>query len=363
MKKLLVGFVALGFAASFIALLSVRSRTRNPSQAEDFAHLQHRDVPAALWASPEFSFKANTGEVVSKQSLTGRPYIANFIFTTCRTVCPLMTAKMVRVQRELKDAPMRFVSFSVDPATDTAEVLAKYAEQWNPGEKRWVLLETTPPGLAAVVSGFHVTVQKTDAGVDPIMHSSVMLLVDERGVVRGIYDSEDPADFRALIAASRVLLGSTAPSPAKEARSGEVLFHEFSCSNCHAHPELAPPLGGLVGRKRTLENGLVATADLTYIKESLVAPDAKRVQGYPLRMPTYYELATPAELDALAAYVAALPEEAPEADAVVAVDPVCHMKVRVSDTALHLSADGGTTYFCSAWCKQRFAENPDAYRK
>src|SRR5690606_5040280 len=155
MKKLLVAVVALGFAASFIALLSIRQRTRNPVQAEDFAHLQHRDVPRALWPSPDFSFKAHTGEAVSKQSLTGRPYIANFIFTTCRPGCPLRPAKMVRVQRELKDAPLRFVSFSVDPATDTAEVLAHYGEQWNPDEKRWLLLETTPEGLADVVAGFH----------------------------------------------------------------------------------------------------------------------------------------------------------------------------------------------------------------
>lgn len=364
MKKLLVGLAVLGIAASFIALLSIRNRTRNPTQAEDFAHLQKPAVPAALWASPEFSFPAHTGETVSKQSLTGRPYVANFIFTTCRTVCPLMTSKMVRLQRELKDAPMRFISFSVDPENDTKEVLAKYAESWNPAEKRWLLLETTPPTLDAVVKGFHVTAQKTDAGIDPIMHSSVLLLVDERGVVRGVYDSEDPADFRALITASRVLVGSTAPASSKEARSGEVLFHEFSCSNCHAHPDLAPALGGLIGKRRTLENGLVVTADLAYVKESIVAPDAKRVQNYPLHMPTYYELATVEEIDALAKYVAGLPEEKADEEGSVAVDPVCHMKVRVTPTALQHTVDGGeTTYFCSAWCKQRFAENPDAYRK
>lgn len=363
MKKLLVLLVSLGFAASFIALLSIRSRTRNPTQAEDFAHLPNRDAPKALWASPEFSFKAHTGETVSKQSLLGRPYIANFIFTTCRTICPLMTAKMVRVQRELKDQPLRFVSFSVDPEIDTAEVLAHYAEQWSPDEKRWLLLETTPPGLAAVTSGFHVTAQKTDAGIDPIMHSSVLVLVDERGVVRGVYDSEDPVDFRALITATRILLGTPSPTPNKQARTGEVLFHEFSCSNCHSHAELAPPLGGLIGRRRTLENGLVVTADATYLKESIIVPDAKRVQGFPLRMPTYFELATPEELDALVAYVAALPPEE-ETAAKVEIDPVCHMKVRVSETALHLDVDGGSpVYFCSGWCKQRYAENPDAYRK
>lgn len=359
MKKLLVVLVALGFAGSFVVLLSMRSRTRNPTQAEDFAHLPRAERPAALWAAPDFAFRAHTGQTVTRQTLSGQPYVANFIFTTCRTVCPLMTAKMVRLQRELPGLSVRFVSFSVDPEHDTVEALAAYAKQWNPGEERWLLLETTAPGLEAVAKGFHVTAQKTDGGLDAVMHSAVFVLVDERGVVRGVYDSEDPADFRAMKAAARALAGDDAPAPVRELRSGEVLFHEFSCSNCHSNPDLAPPLGGLVGRRRTLDNGLLVTADAAYIKESIVVPDARRVQGYPLKMPSYYELATLEELDALVQYVTALPPEDAADEGSTAVDPVCHMKVRVSPTALH----EGDVYFCSKWCQQRYTENPDAYRK
>lgn len=365
MKKVLVGLVALGFAASFIVFLTMRGRTRAPTQAEDFAHLPRKEVPPALWGSPDFSFRAHTGETVTRESLTGQPYVANFIFTTCRTVCPLMTAKMVRLQRQLVDVPMRFVSFSVDPDIDTAEVLAMYAKQWHPEEKRWLLLETTPPTLDAVVKGFHVVAQRTDGGLDAVMHSAVFVLVDARGVVRGVYDSEDPEDFKALAAAARVLTSSAPEAPAHAARSGEELFHEFTCSNCHERAELAPPLGGLVGQRRTLENGLLATADATYIKESIVAPEAKRVNGYPLKMPSYAGLATLEELDALVDYVSKLPPPtAVAADVDVAIDPVCHMKVRVTADALSHTVDGGEpTYFCSAWCQKRFAENPDAYRR
>ena len=120
MKQVLVILGVLGISASFIVLLSIRRAIREPSQMEDYAHVQRSDSPAPLFTSPDFSFKAQTGEQVTKASLAGQPYVANFIFTTCRTVCPLLTSKMVRLQRELPGAPLRFVSFSVDPEHDTA---------------------------------------------------------------------------------------------------------------------------------------------------------------------------------------------------------------------------------------------------
>lgn len=367
MKQLAVVALAVLLAVSMGVLVFARNKRHAPSEAEDYAHLPKKpEQLPALFASPEFSFKDHRGAPVTRASLLGQPYVANFVFTTCRTVCPLLTAKMVRLQRDLKDVPLRFVSFSVDPEHDTAEVLARYAEQWNPSEGRWHLLETTPAGLTAVAEGFHVTAQRTDAGLDKVMHSAVFVLVDGRGVVRGVFDSEDAEDFQALTRAARTLAGGgEAPKPSAEPRTGEVLYHELSCANCHEHPELAPPLGGLLGQKRELETRLIVTADEAYVRESIVAPVAKRVAGYPLMMPSYAGHLSNAELDGLVKYVLALPSpSAPTPDVAVEVDPVCHMKVRVTENALSLELDGGAkVYFCSAWCKARYAENPDAYRR
>jgi protein SCO1/2 len=367
MKQVVVVAFAVLLAVSMAVLVMARDRRHAPSEAEDYAHLPKKtDQLPALYASPDFSFRNQQGEPVTKASLAGQPYVANFVFTTCRTVCPLLTAKMVRLQRDLPGVPMHFVSFSVDPEHDTVEALAKYAEQWNADEQRWQLLETSDEGLAKLTEGFHVTAQKTDGGVDAVMHSAVFMLVDGQGVVRGVYDSEDPEDFKKLAGAARTLAGGgQAPKVATAPRSGEVLYHELSCSNCHAHPELAPQLGGLLGRKRELETRAIITADEAYVRESIVAPVAKRVAGFPLMMPSYAGHVSDEELGALVKYVIALPEPVAAAtDVKVAVDPVCHMQVRVTETALSFAVDGGETqYFCSAWCKARYAENPDAYRK
>ncbi len=358
MKRALLLAVFVAMAASFTVLLVARERTHSPSQAEDFAHLPRPENPSALWPSPDFAFTAHNGKTVSKASLAGRPYIANFIFTSCRTVCPLLTAKMVRLQRELAQAPLRFVSFSVDPDHDSLSALAAYAQQWNADETRWSLLATTPEGLKAVASGFHITAEPVDGGVDAVLHSAVFILVDGRGVVRGVFDLEDAKDFRALVQNARSLLGASTPAPPTQPRSGEVLYHELSCANCHERAELAPPLGGLLGRRRTLETGLLVTADEGYFKESILAPLAKRVAGFPLQMPSYAGHLSMAELDELVKYLLTLPApSALDAEVSVAIDPVCHMKVRKTPNALH----SGEVYFCSEWCQARFTENPDAY--
>ncbi len=356
MKQLLVILGVLGISASFVLLLSIKRTIREPTQLEDFAHVPRSDSPPALFTSPEFAFKAQTGEAVTKSSLSGQPYIANFIFTTCRTVCPLLTSKMVRLQRELPGLPVRFVSFSVDPEHDTVAALAAYARQWNANEKRWLLLETTPPGLAAIASGFHIVADRTDGGLDAVMHSAVFVLVDQYGVVRGVFNSEESEDFKALLRDARALAGAPFIPSAVEGprKTGEVLFHELSCANCHEHPELAPPLGGLFGQRRELETRLLVTADEAYVRESIVAPAAKRVAGYPLMMPSYAGHVTSEELNELVKFIATLPPPTTNPDGVTAIDPVCHMKVRV--------IDGGLPAFCSDWCRARFAENPDAYR-
>lgn len=362
MKKLFGALFGLSLVASLAVLWVARGRHHAPVTAEDFAHLPKGPTPKALFVAPPFSFTAHTGAVTSGQTLRGEPYVANFIFTTCRTVCPMLTAKLVRLQRALPGVPVRFVSFSVDPEHDTPEVLAAYAMHWNASEPRWTLLSTTPQGLAAVAEGFHVTAQKTDGGLDAVMHSSVFVLVDAQGVVRGIYDSDEAADFVALQAAVHALTRTAAP-PAPEERSGEVLFHELSCANCHQNEALAPPLGGLVGRRVELESGLLVTADEAYVRESLLAPGAKRVKGYPLQMPSYAGQLTDAELARLVQFTVQLTPDLREvADVRVATDPVCHMKVRVTADALSDVGDGGAPrYFCSEWCRARYRENPGAY--
>ena len=354
---MLVGVLAL-LTMGFLAYVKLRTPP-SLERAEALAHAEKKTL-APLVQVPAFAFPDQLGVTVTTPSLVGKPWVANFIFTTCRTICPLLTAKMVQLQRSLKDVDVRFVSFSVDPEHDTPAVLAAYAQKWAPDERRWQLLSTDVKTLPSIAAGFHVTAEKNVPGeLDPIIHSSVFVLVDASGMVRGVFDSEHREDVKALERAVRTLAGAPTPPPEQGAPSGVELYHSLSCATCHEAPELAPALFGRAGSRVAFDNGLVATFDADYVKESMLMPEAKRARGYPLHMPAFDQLSGEALL-VLTKYVLETPAEepVPTTDVPVEVDPVCHMKVRATADALAFEHQGHRFVFCSKHCLTRFAATP-----
>ncbi|MBM4380333.1 MAG: SCO family protein [Deltaproteobacteria bacterium] len=362
MNKLL-GAVGVSALLTVVGLWLLRERLAASAQrpAEAYAEQGAKQRLEPLWPVPGFALQDQSGRTVTAQSLRGRTWVLNFIFTQCRTVCPLLTAKMVQLQRRLEGADVAFVSLSVDPEHDTPEVLAAYAQRWAPREQRWTLLATTPELLPALARDFHVLAEKGKAtDPDPIIHSSVFLLVDREGMVRGAFDSELPEDFAALERGVRTLAALPAAAPLPDLPPEEQ-YHALACANCHERPELAPSLFGRAGTQRELDNSLRVTFDEAYVLESLLAPDAKRVRGYPLRMPGYEGQLTAAQLDALTRWILSRPavgEQAPDAE--VATDPICQMKVRVTPDALSAVIGGKTHYFCADSCRRRFVAEPSA---
>ncbi len=358
--------LVLGTSALLTVALLVAVRFAGPpkaSRAEAFAEQGPAQKLEAMWAAPDFAFVDDRNVTVTRQALVGKVWVANFVFTQCRTICPLLTSKMVQLMRRLPGVDARFVSFSVDPEHDTPAVLSAYRQRWAADEPRWTLLATTQATLPQLAAGFHVTATPGAAGdLDPIMHSGVFVLVDKQGVVRGVFDSEHAADFQALERGVRVLAGEPG-RVVDEPTDAVSLYHALSCASCHENEALAPKLVGLVGSKRELDTGIRVTFDDAYVRESLLSPDAKRLRGYPLRMPSYDGLVSGAALDTLVSWLLR-PGSAVDAGSSpveVAEDPVCHMQVRVTADALKSERDGGAVYFCSSHCQRRFDDNPAAF--
>jgi len=114
---------------------------------------------------PSFSLVAQTGQVVSREAFQGKAWIANFIFTSCRTTCPRQTATMAQLQRDLASEPdVRLVSITVDPDHDTPEVLTGYAERFHVDPHRWLFLTGEEKAIYTLAqNGFHLA-----AGVVPV---------------------------------------------------------------------------------------------------------------------------------------------------------------------------------------------------
>jgi protein SCO1/2 len=151
---------------------------------------------------PPFSLTERSGKTITNNDLLGKIWVADFIFTTCPSSCPLVTANMVKLQKAVAaDPQVQLVTFTVDPQDDTPPVLAAYAKSYGADPNRWWFL-TGPekPLYSLIQNGFYQVVQDNRGqplqdGQLIVTHSTKLALVDADGIVRGFYDGID-ADGR-----------------------------------------------------------------------------------------------------------------------------------------------------------------------
>lgn len=161
-------------------------------------------------AIPDFAFTDHTGARFTRAELLGHVSIVNFIFTRCDTVCPVTTMKMRTVADRTGDEPsIKLVSISVDPTFDTPAVLAAYAAKAGADPTRWRFLTGDTRAIRELVErgmaiGFD-TIGTLPSGAPNISHSGHFVLVDQRGHLRGYYDSDDWGRVETLMRQARWL--------------------------------------------------------------------------------------------------------------------------------------------------------------
>jgi protein SCO1 len=157
--------------------------------------------PPVLGTVPAFHFVDQNGVGFGPEALAGKPWVADFVFTRCPTVCPRMTERLAALQPRLGEK-VHLVSFSVDPTFDTPARLRAFAEAHGARSPRWHFLtgETTAV-QKAVTEGFKI-LSSHDGPEDDflsIVHGVHAVLVDGQGRIRGYYDSTDPEALERLV--------------------------------------------------------------------------------------------------------------------------------------------------------------------
>jgi protein SCO1/2/putative membrane protein len=167
-----------------------------------------------LGAVADFSLVERSGRPLSRADLLGKVWVADFFFTSCEGPCPTMTARMAEVSRALADAPeVRCVSFTMDPATDTPEVLSRYADARGASRERWLFATGPLDAIVALSKGSF----KIGAGKEggEIIHGTYFALVDAAGRLRGHYNVFDGgAEELARVVADARLLAAEGVPPA-----------------------------------------------------------------------------------------------------------------------------------------------------
>lgn len=320
-----------------------------------------------LFNVPAFEFKDQDNQSVSDKTLQGQVWICDFIFTRCTTACPVLSSRMLLLQRSLKGKNVKFISFSVDPEYDTPAQLKNYAATWNADESRWRLVNTVSETVMQdLIKGMKLIVEKSTDPDNPIIHTSSFLLIDGKGQVRGLYNSNDEDKMAELVADTAQLIESPVNEQpvvdshdADPIKRGRELYATLGCMACHTQPKIAPILSGLAGAEVRLNNNRTVKATDDYIRESIVEPAAKVSNGYVSSMPSYEKHLTTDQVDALVAYIKSMKEvSAQTAPRELQIDPVCHMEVSAASDTPHAEHAGKTYYFCSAHCEKRFVADP-----
>lgn len=140
----------------------------------------------------------------NSSQLSGKVWIADFIFTSCAGPCPTMSAVMRRFTEQLSSVDqVRFVSFSVDPDRDTPERLAEYGVRFHADPSRWFFLTGDKEAIYDLgEKRFRLAAADTDPALrspHTISHSSKFVLVDKAGKIRGYYDSSEPFQLKAMV--------------------------------------------------------------------------------------------------------------------------------------------------------------------
>ncbi len=141
-----------------------------------------------------FTLTDQDGHPFGTEQLRGKVWVADFIFTSCPDVCPLLTSQMANVARHIEMSDVLFVSITVDPATDTPERLREYAARFHADTGRWKFLTGDPDEVRSVIErGFRLPVGEREGREDgryEILHGSRFVLVDRRGIMRGLYETD-----------------------------------------------------------------------------------------------------------------------------------------------------------------------------
>lgn len=143
---------------------------------------------------PSFEFIDQNGKTINNETYKGKVYVAEFFFSTCPSICPIMNAKMLGIQNTFYDNDrVGIASFSITPEIDTPEVLNAYAKSHQITSKNWHLLtgKSSDTVYALANTGFKLFAGKNKAATDGsgFEHSGLFALVDKNGYIRSRLDA------------------------------------------------------------------------------------------------------------------------------------------------------------------------------
>jgi len=149
----------------------------------------------------DFSLINQNGKTITQEDYKDKIYVADFFFTTCLTICPVMTDNMVVIQEKLKnDTEVMLLSHSVTPVIDSVAQLKKYALEKGVDDTKWNLVTGDKKQIYALARKSYLAVKEDGNGDEyDMIHTENFILVDSEKRIRGFYDGTKEEDINLLL--------------------------------------------------------------------------------------------------------------------------------------------------------------------
>lgn len=159
-----------------------------------------------------FSFVDQDSSVITPETFSQKIYVADFFFTSCRTICPIMKTQMLRVYQATESMPdVLLLSHTIDPEYDTVALLHDFAARLGVSSNRWHFVTGVKDSIYKIAqTSYFATAMEDSTEPDGFIHSGLFLLIDKQGRIRGKYDGTKEEDVNRLIVEIKRLRASYA---------------------------------------------------------------------------------------------------------------------------------------------------------
>lgn len=181
-----------------LPILGERHAVTKTVNGQSVANTVYQTIPAIKYIN-------QYGDSISNKNLDGNIYVADFFFTTCPSICPVMQRNMLNVYNTFKDTSgFKIISYTIDPQHDSVPVLKKYADKLGISGNTWWLLQGGKDETYHIAKNYLVQVQEKNPEGQYI-HDGYFILIDKQKRVRGTYDGTNPTEVNQLIADIKTL--------------------------------------------------------------------------------------------------------------------------------------------------------------
>jgi protein SCO1/2 len=196
-----IGLTSQHIMYSFVIGLLLLSCATKEERLPIFGQREVVGTDTVYHSIAPFSFVDQDSTIITNDTFRDKIYVADFFFTTCRTICPIMKTQMLRVYEATREMPdVLILSHTIDPDYDTVALLHDFADRLGVESKRWHFVTGVKDSIYKIAqTSYFATAMEDKTEPDGFIHSGAFLLIDKKQRIRGKYDGTKEEDVNRLI--------------------------------------------------------------------------------------------------------------------------------------------------------------------